>query len=230
MSKIIIKMSGEALSSEKEIYENKIIEALVLDIKKLLEEKKEVGIVIGGGNIWRGAGKEIERTMADQMGMLATIMNSIYFKAFAENYGVYSHIYTPMPAGAFTHVYDREKVLLSMEEGKFVIFAGGLGHPFFSTDTIPVLRALELKADRVLFAKNIDGIYDKDPKKHEDAVKYKKLTYKEIIQNRLEVIDLAAAVLLENGGIKSTIFGLSEKNSVYRAATEEESFGTIINS
>ncbi|MCL1924669.1 MAG: uridine monophosphate kinase, partial [Defluviitaleaceae bacterium] len=123
---------------------------------------------------------------------------------------------------------DREDVLKNMKKGKLAIFAGGTGHPFFSTDTIPALRALELAADRVLFAKNIDGVYNKDPNKYEDAVKYEKLTYREILENGLEAMDLTAIVLLEKGGINSAAFPLNEKNSIYRAANEEKGFGTKI--
>ena len=230
MSRIIVKISGEALSSGDTIYENNTINEIITDLNNLINAGHELGIVIGGGNIWRGAGKEVERTMADQMGMLATIMNSIYFKALAENFGLESIIYTPFPAGAFTKVYDRECVLSSMKKGNLAIFAGGTGHPFFSTDTIPALRALELHADRVLFAKNIDGVYDKDPNKHNNAVKYKKLTYREVLEQGLEAMDLTAIVLLEKGGIDSIAFPLNEKNSIYRAALEEENFGTNITS
>ncbi|MCL2610895.1 MAG: UMP kinase [Defluviitaleaceae bacterium] len=230
MSRIIVKISGEALGSEEAIYENNTMNELIGDLKKLIKEGHEIGIVVGGGNIWRGAGKEVERTMADQMGMLATVMNAIYFKALAENSDLESIVYTPFPAGAFTKIYDRECVLSSMKKGNLAIFAGGTGHPFFSTDTIPALRALELHADRVLFAKNIDGVYDKDPNKHENAVKYEKLTYREVLDRGLEAMDLTAIVLLEKGGIDSVAFPLNEKNSIYRAALEEEGFGTKINS
>ena len=228
--RIVIKLSGEALASGDDkgitnIYDDKTIDNLIKDIKNTMSRGTQVALVIGGGNILRGRSTPgINRAKADQIGMLATVMNSIYLaERFKEN-GIHTEVLTPFEVGNFTKVYSREKALKYLNQNKLLIFGGGLGHPYFSTDTIPALRALELECDCVLFAKNVDGIYNKNPAIHKDATKYKTITYRKIIEDNLYAIDIAAMVLCENGNIPSLVFSLNQENAIELAALNSEEF------
>lgn len=229
--RVILKLSGEALAGENS--DNSYVENVVLEIvnqiKSILLNKTQVALVIGGGNILRGrsASKKLDRTKADQMGMLATIMNAIYVADFFRQNDIKAVVQTPFIVGTMTEQFSKESALDHLENGKVVIFAGGIGHPFFSTDTIAALRGAELDCDVLLFAKNIDGVYDKDPSVYPDAKKYDTITSKDIVKNNLQVIDIAAAHLCSERKLPVIIFGLNEENSLVRAINNEK-IGTIV--
>ena len=174
MKRVLLKLSGEALSGPKKTgFDEATVLAVAKQIKAISDEGVQIGIVIGGGNFWRGRTSEtIDRNKADQIGMLATIMNCIYVSDLCRYTGMKTEIYTPFACGAFTKLYSKDSVEESFAQGKLVFFAGGTGHPYFSTDTATVLRAVEIEADAILLAKAVDGIYDSDPKVNPDAVKY----------------------------------------------------------
>lgn len=231
--RIVIKLSGEALANKTNdknsihaMFHDETINNIITDIKKVVESGVQVSLAVGGGNIWRGrsANSNMDKCKADQIGMLSTIMNSIYLADSFKQQGLKAVVMTPFVVGAMTELYSKDAALDHMEEGKVVIFAGGLGHPFFSTDTIPALRAAELEADCVLFAKSIDGVYDKNPAIHSDAVRYKEITYRKIIKDNLVVNDLAAMVLCENNNIPSLVFSLNYPNSIEIASQDNDKF------
>lgn len=230
--RIVIKLSGEALSNGQSLYDNETINGILTDIKQVVSQGVQVAIAVGGGNIWRGRqGEDMDPVKADQMGMLSTVINAMYlsdrFKAMAQD----AVVFTPFTVGTFTQVYAKEVANEALEQGKVVIFGGGIGQPFFSTDTVPALRACELGADCVFFAKNVNGIYDKNPDKYPDAKHMKHLTYRDIINENLEAIDIAAMVLCENNKIPSFVFSLNHPKSIVLAATQPSDtldFGTII--
>ena len=230
--RIVIKLSGEALANENSLYDNETITNILTDIKTVSQKGVQVAIAVGGGNIWRGRqGEDMDPVKADQMGMLSTVINAMYlcdrFKALGQD----AEVFTPFTVGNFTSNYSKEQANAALNAGKVIIFGGGIGHPFFSTDTVPVLRACELEADCVFFAKNVSGIFDKDPNKYPDAKHLPKTTYREIIQQDLEAIDIAAMVLCEKNKIPSFVFSLNHPHSIELAAMKSEQtldFGTII--
>lgn len=228
--RIIIKLSGEALAGERGTgFDETTVLRVAKDIKAVLERGVEIGIVIGGGNFWRGrSSQNMDRTKADQIGMLATVMNAIYMADMFRSIGVGAVVQSPFCIGTMTEMFSKERALLHMQNGKIVFFAGGIGHPFFSTDTVTALRGAELRADVLLFAKNIDGVYDADPKTNPDAKKFDTLTCGEIIRKNLKVIDLAAASLCMEHKIPVIIFGLDMPNSILRAISGEN-IGTLVN-
>lgn len=227
--RIIIKLSGEALAGNtKNTFDDETIDCIVCQIKNIMENKTQVCVVIGGGNIWRGRDSEnMDRTKADQIGMLATIMNATYLSHKFSKHNLDSIIMTPFIVGNMTEQFSKEKALNHLNTNKVLIFAGGIGHPFFSTDTITALRACELEADAILFAKSIDGVYDKDPVIFKDAKKYDKISCSDIIENNLKVIDITAVNLCYEQKIPVIIFGLLEKNSIIKANNKEK-IGTIV--
>ncbi len=229
--RIILKLSGEALSGEKDgvAFDNEIIGGIVKQIKTVLEGGTEIGLIIGGGNFWRGrsADSKMDRTKADQVGMLATVMNAIYVADFLRLEGIEALIQTPFKVGAMTEEFNKDKALKHMKNGGIVIFAGGIGHPFFSTDTTTALRGAEMEADVLLFAKNVDGVYDSDPAKNPDAKKIDEILCSDIITKGLRVIDLTAASICYEQKIPVLIFGLNEENSIIRAVSGEK-IGTVV--
>lgn len=228
--RVILKLSGEALAGDtNQAFDNKTINGFVLQIKEIIKKGVEVCVVVGGGNFWRGrsANESMDRTKADQIGMMATIMNAIYLADSFEQNNIESVVMTPFIVGAMTEQFNKQKALKHLENKKVLIFAGGIGHPFFSTDTITALRACELEADAILFAKSIDGVYDKDPAKHSDAKKFDEIPCKDIVEKNLQVIDIAAANLCYEHKIPVIIFGLLEENSIVRASVGEK-IGTIV--
>lgn len=175
----------------------------------------EVGIVTGGGNFWRGRTSEnIDRTKADQIGMLATVMNCIYVSEIFRSVGIKTSVLTPFECGSFTKLFSKDRANKYFEKGMVVFFAGGTGHPYFSTDTATVLRAVEIEADVILSAKSIDGVYDSDPAVNPDAKKFDEISIDDVVNNRLGVIDLAAAVLCMENHMPMMIFGLNEEDSI----------------
>ena len=174
MKRVLLKLSGEALAGEKKTgFDEATVIEVAKQIREISKEGLEIGIVIGGGNFWRGRTSEtIDRNKADQIGMLATVMNCIYVSDICRYLGMKTQIYTPFVCGAFTDLYSKDAVEESFAQGKIVFFAGGTGHPYFSTDTATVLRAVEIEAEAILLAKAVDGIYDSDPKTNPNAVRF----------------------------------------------------------
>jgi uridylate kinase len=235
LKRTVIKLSGEALgSSSNQSFDDSVIDNIVNQIKKVIKNSTEVALVVGGGNLWRGrsARPDMDKVKADQMGMLATVMNAIYLTEAFKRQGVKSTVMTPIPIGTMTAVYEKDAALDLMAEGTVLINAAGLGHPHFSTDTVTALRAAELEADCILFAKNVDGVYDADPRKNPKAKKYRYLSYTAAISNNLHVVDIAALHLAKNACIPSFLFDLKHPESILLANTypETESLqGTFLN-
>ena len=219
MKRVLLKLSGEALAGEKKTgFDEATVIAVSRQIRTIVEEGMEVGIVIGGGNYWRGRTSEtINRTQADQIGMLATIMNCIYVSDICRYLGLKTEIFTPFVCGGFTTLYSKDAVEESFAAGKVVFFAGGTGHPYFSTDTATVLRAVEIEAEAILLAKAVDGIYDSDPKVNPAAVKYDEISIEEVVEKKLAAMDLTASIMCLEQKMPMLVFGLDEENSIVNA-------------
>jgi uridylate kinase len=205
--RVLLKLSGESLSENfSSINENSLLR-ITKEIKSVVDKGKvQLAMVIGAGNIWRGGGKFIERVTADKMGMLATVMNSLALNDFLVKIGAKSVVLSANGVSGFVEKFNREKSVRYLEKGYVVIFAGGTGNPFFTTDTASALRAAEIKADVLLKATQIDGVYNTDPKKDKNAVKYDVLTFKEALDKRLAVMDAEAFSLCMHAGIPITVF------------------------
>lgn len=216
MKRIMLKLSGEALAGDKKHgFDEETVRGVALQVKQLVDDGIEVGIVIGGGNFWRGRSSEnIDRTKADQIGMLATIMNCIYVSEIFRSVGMMTNILTPFECGSFTKLFSKDRANKYFEKGQVVFFAGGTGHPYFSTDTGVVLRAIEVDAEVILLAKSIDGVYDSDPAKNPDAKKYDVLTIDEVIEKNLQVVDMTASILARDNKKEMWVFDLNEENSI----------------
>lgn len=220
MRRVLLKLSGEALAGDKKTgFDEATCQDVARQVKGVLEEGVQVAIVIGGGNFWRGrSSNAIDRTKADQIGMLATVMNCIYVSEIFRSEGMKTEIMTPFQVGAFTELFSKDKAVEALNAGKVVFFAGGTGHPYFSTDTGVVLRAIEMEADEILLAKAVDGVYDSDPKKNPNAKKYDTISISDVVAQGLGVVDGAAAVLAKENHMPMLVFGLNEKNSIANAA------------
>ncbi len=225
----VIKLSGEALAGDKGFGIDETVVAYVVDqIKKVYELGVQVGIVIGGGNFWRGRqALKMERSAADHMGMLATVMNSLAMQDALESAGVPCRVQTALTITRIAEPYILRKALRHFEKGRVVIFACGTGNPFFSTDTGAALRAAEINADVLLLAKNVDGIYDSDPKKNPDAKKYDELSYMQVVQEGLQAMDFTAITLCMENKIPIIAFALKEKDSMLDAIKGKK-IGTLI--
>ena len=223
MKRIILKLSGEALAGEKRTgFDEPTVRKVALQVKELVDDGIQVGIVIGGGNFWRGRTSEnIDRTKADQIGMLATIMNCIYVSEIFRSVGMMTNILTPFECGTFTKLFSKDRANKYFEKGMVVFFAGGAGHPYFSTDTPTVLRAIEVEADVILLAKAIDGVYDSDPKTNPNAKKYDVISIDEVVEKNLQVVDMTASVLAKENKMPMWVFGLNEENSIVNAVKGE---------
>lgn len=219
MKRILLKLSGEALAGEKHVgFDEATVTVVARQVKQLSDEGIEVGIVIGGGNFWRGRTSEtIDRTKADQIGMLATVMNCIYVSEIFRSVGMMTQILTPFECGSFTKLFSKDRANKYFAKGIVCFFAGGTGHPYFSTDTATVLRAVEIQADGILLAKAIDGVYDKDPKTNPEAVKYNEVPIQEVIDKKLAVVDLTASIMCMENKMPMYVFGLNEENSIVNA-------------
>lgn len=219
MRRIMLKLSGEALAGEKKTgFDEETVRKVALQVKTLVDQGTQVGIVIGGGNFWRGRSSEnIDRTKADQIGMLATVMNCIYVSEIFRSVGMMTNILTPFECGSFTKLFSKDRANKYFEKGMVVFFAGGTGHPYFSTDTGVVLRAIEVEAEVILLAKAIDGVYNDDPKKNPAAVKYDTLSINEVIEKNLQVVDMTASILARDNKMPMWVFGLDEENSIVNA-------------
>ena len=220
MKRVLLKLSGEALAGEKHTgFDEPTVTVVAKQVKQLVDDGMEIGIVIGGGNFWRGRTSEtIDRPKADQIGMLATVMNCIYVSEIFRSVGIQTEIMTPFMCGSFTTLFSKDAAVASLEQKKVVFFAGGTGHPYFSTDTATVLRAIEIEAETILLAKAIDGIYDSDPKKNPEAKKYEEISIQEVIDRRLAAMDLSASIMCMENKMPMLVFLLNEENSIVRAA------------
>ena len=216
MKRILLKLSGEALAGDKKTgFDEETVRKVALQVKELTDSGIEVGIVTGGGNFWRGRTTEnIDRTKADQIGMLATVMNCIYVSEIFRSVGMKTAVLTPFECGSFTKLFSKDRANKYFSRGMVVFFAGGTGHPYFSTDTGVVLRAIEVEAEVILLAKSIDGVYDKDPKTSQDAKKYDSITIDEVIEKNLQVVDMTASILARDNKMPMWVFGLNEENSI----------------
>ena len=216
MKRILLKLSGEALAGDKKTgFDEETVRKVALQVKELTDSGIEVGIVTGGGNFWRGRTSEnIDRTKADQIGMLATVMNCIYVSEIFRSVGMKTAVLTPFECGSFTKLFSKDRANKYFSRGRVVFFAGGTGHPYFSTDTGVVLRAIEVEAEVILLAKSIDGVYDKDPKTSQDAKKYDSITIDEVIEKNLQVVDMTASILARDNKMPMWVFGLNEENSI----------------
>ena len=215
-NRVVLKLSGEALAGDKKTgFDEATCIEVAKQVKELVDNGVEVGIVIGGGNFWRGRTSEtIDRTKADQIGMLATIMNSIYVSEIFRYVGMMTQVLTPFECGSMTKMFTKDRANKYFEKGIVVFFAGGTGHPYFSTDTATVLRAIEIEADVILLAKAIDGVYDSDPKTNPSAKKYDEITIGEVLDKKLAVIDLSATIMCLENKMPMMVFGLNEPNSI----------------
>lgn len=229
MSRLILKLSGEALAGETgRGFDLGVVTMVAGQVKKLVDEGYDVGIVIGGGNFWRGrTGTEIDRTKSDQIGMLATVMNCIYVSEVFRSQGMMTNVLTPFEVGSFTKLFSKDRANKYFARHMVVFFAGGTGHPYFSTDTGVVLRAIEMDADVILMAKNIDGVYDSDPAKNPDAKRYDVLPIQDVIDQNLQAVDMTASILARDNHMPMRIFALQEQDSIIKAAKGEFNGTTI---
>ncbi len=227
--RVLLKLSGEALAGDKKTgFCEETCIGVANQVKQLVEEGIQVSIVIGGGNFWRGRTSEtIDRTKADQIGMLATVMNCIYVSEIFRFVGIPTQVYTPFACGSMTKLFAKDDVIDCMKQGGVAFLAGGTGHPYFSTDTATSLRAIELDCDIILAARAIDGVYDSDPKKNPEAKKFDQIPLQEVLDKKLGIIDLPATALCIENKMPMLLFGLAEENSIVKAA-KGESNGTHI--
>lgn len=228
--RVLIKLSGEAIGKKDgRGIDNKKLEKVVNQIVEISKTGTQIALVIGGGNFWRGRyGDEyIERTTSDYMGMLATVLNALAFQEMAESKGLDIRTMTSIQMQEIAEPYIRRRAVRHLEKGRVVLFAGGTGNPYFTTDSCAALRATEINADLILLAKNVDGVYNKDPKKYPDAKKYAEVTYMQSISEGLNVMDTTAITLCMENKIPIYVFALNEENSIIRAISGEK-IGTII--
>ncbi len=223
MKRIMLKLSGEALAGEKHTgFDEATVTQVARQVKQIVDAGMEVGIVIGGGNFWRGRTSEkIDRTKADQIGMLATVMNCIYVSEVFRSVGMETEVFTPFACSSFTKLFSKDSVRERFAKGVVCFFAGGTGHPYFSTDTAVVLRAVEIEAEGIFLAKAVDGVYDSDPKLNPEAVKYDTLSIQEVIDKKLAVVDLTASILCLEHKMPMYVFGLEGEGSIVKAVNGE---------
>ncbi len=227
--RILLKISGEALSGASgRGFDSESLKSVAVQIRKVTELGVEVGVVVGGGNIWRGRqGLDMDRVTADQMGMLATVINALAVSEALISAGAEAKVMTSISIAGIGERFNHKLADEYLKDGKVVVFGGGTGNPFFSTDTGASLKAAEIGADALLLAKNIDGIYDSDPKTNPNAVKYDKLTYDEYVSKGLRAMDTSAVVMCKENGLKVHAFGLSDENSIVKAVAGDKE-GTVI--
>lgn len=224
-----MKLSGEALAGDKKMgFDEPTVTKVAGQVKQIVDKGVEVGIVIGGGNFWRGRTSEtIDRTKADQIGMLATVMNSIYVSEIFRSVGMKTQVLSSFTCGTMTEPFSKDRANKYFEKGMVVFFAGGTGHPYFSTDTTAVLRAVEIEADTLLLAKAIDGVYDSDPKINPDAKRYDVLSIQDVIDKKLAVVDMTASIMCMENKLPMYVFALNEENSVVKAISGKFN-GTVV--
>lgn len=227
--RILLKLSGEVLAGEHgHGFDFNTINAVCAAVRDLTENGVQVGLVVGGGNFWRGrSGGNMDRTRADHIGMLATMMNSLALADSLEQLGVPVRVQSAIEMHQIAETYIRNRAVRHLEKGRVVVFGSGTGNPFFSTDTCAALRAAEIKADIILKATNVDGVFDKDPNKFPDAVKYDVVTHTEVLKKNLKVMDATAASLCRDNNIPILVFNLSDPHNIVRAVMGEN-VGTIV--
>lgn len=223
MKRILLKLSGEALAGAKhQGFDEPTVTQVALQVKQLVEQGTEVGIVIGGGNFWRGRTSEtIDRTKADQIGMLATVMNCIYVSEIFRSVGMKTQVLTPFECGSMTKLFSKDRANKYFAHNMVVFFAGGTGHPYFSTDTATVLRAVEIEADAILLAKAVDGVYDSDPKVNPNARRYDEISIEDVIAQKLAVVDLTASIMCMENKMPMLVFCLNDTDSIVKAISGE---------
>lgn len=228
-TRILLKLSGEALAGEKKTgFDEKTVLDVAVQVKQALAAGKQIAIVIGGGNFWRGRTSEhMDRVKADQIGILATVMNCVYVAEMFRTIGMNTMVMTPFECGNITKLFRKDDAVAALKQGTVVFFAGGTGHPYFSTDMATVLMAIEIEADVILAGKAIDGVYDSDPKTNPNARKYDTMAMQDIVDQKLGVIDLTAAVLAAENHMSMKLFGLTGENSIVNAITGHFT-GTLI--
>ncbi len=227
--RVLLKLSGEALAGDKgHGFDEANVLEVARQVKELVEQDVKVGIVIGGGNFWRGRTSEfMERTKADEIGMLATVMNALYASAMFRTIGLKTVVLTPFEVGTITERYSKDLAMKCFIHNKVVFFAGGTGHPYFSTDTGAALRAIEMEAEIILLAKNIDGVYSDDPKTNPEAIRYNQISLQEVINQGLKVMDLAAVVMCLEQKMPMSVFYLNDEDSIVNAI-EGKINGTVV--
>ena len=227
--RVLLKLSGEALAGEKKTgFDEAVCKNVARQVKQAVDAGIQVGVVIGGGNFWRGrSSNAIDRTKADQIGMLATVMNAIYVSEIFRSEGMMTNILTPFECGSMTKLYSKDRANKYFSKGMVVFFAGGTGHPYFSTDTGVALRAIEMEADIILLAKAVDGVYDSDPKQNPAAKKYDTVSIQEVIDKQLGVVDLTASIMCMENKMPMAVFGLDGEDSIARAMKGDIT-GTIV--
>lgn len=220
--RILLKLSGEALAGDKKMgFDEETVRKVALQVKEIATQN-EVAIVIGGGNFWRGRTSEhMDRVKADQIGMLATVMNCLYVSEIFRSVGMDTDIFTPFICSTFTKQFSKDEAVKSLTSGKVVFFAGGTGHPYFSTDMGTVLRSIEIEAEAVLLAKSIDGVYDDDPAKNPNARKFDEISLEEVVKRGLKVVDTPASALALENKLPFLVFDLNEENSIVKALSGE---------
>ena len=220
MKRILLKLSGEALAGPKKTgFDEATVMEVARQVKTLVDEGIQVGIVIGRGNFWRVRTSEnIDRTKSDQIGILATVMNCIYVSEIFRAAGMKTNVLTPFECGSFTKLFSKDRANKYFEKNMVVFMAGGTGHPYFSTDTATVLRAIEIEAETIFLAKAIDGVYDSDPKTNPEAKKYDEVSIDEVIAKNLQVVDMTASILCRDNKMPMLVFGLNEKDSIVNTA------------
>ncbi|MDR1914284.1 MAG: UMP kinase [Clostridiales bacterium] len=233
MRRAVLKLSGEALAEDTgEAFSDAIIDDIAGQLNEIrsLFSGIELSLVVGGGNFWRGRSSKpfLDRTRSDQIGMLGTVMNGLYLAERFKLSGLQSRVMTPFVVSTFTELFSKEKALDYMKSGEIVIHAGGTGHPFFSTDSISALRAAELDADCVFYAKKVDGIYDCNPDDNVNAKKFRRLTYSRIFKDQLNALDIAAMCISQEAGTDSFVFGLNEPHSIVRAFKAADSMSETL--
>ncbi len=227
--RILLKLSGEVLAgAESKGLDFDTVTTVCKVIKECVDMGTQIGIVVGGGNFWRGRSSgEMDRPRADQMGMLATTINSLALQDTLEQLGVRAQVLTGLVMPQVAEIFTKRKAVEYLENGNVVIFGCGTGNPFFSTDTAAALRAAEIDAEIIFKATNVDGVYDKDPNKFDDAVKYDELTHSEVLSKGLKVMDSTAASLCRDNGISILVFNLDDPKNIVRAL-EGENIGTVV--
>ena len=228
-NRILLKISGEALGGEKGSgFDEAAMDAICGGVKKAYDLGVQIGIVVGGGNFWRGrTSGRMERTLADKIGMLATVMNALAVSDKLAQLGVPSEVFSSIEMPKVAPVFDRKAALAAMEAGRVAVFGGGTGNPFFSTDTATALRAVEVSADVMFKATMVDGVYDKDPHKYPDAKKYDTLTFSKVLEDQLAVMDGTAATLCRDNRLPILVFDLADPDNISRAV-QGENVGTLV--
>lgn len=227
--RVILKLSGEALAGETGFgLDEKTLSEISKQIKKCVEMGVKIAIVVGGGNFWRGrSGKNMDRTRADHMGMLATVINALAIQDALEHVGVPTRVQTAIEMRAIAEPYIRGKAISHLNKGRVVVFACGTGNPFFTTDTAAALRAAEIDAEVILLAKKVDGVYDRDPNIHKQATKFNEIKYLDVLNKGLGVMDSTATSLCMDNGIPIVIFGLNDPENITKAIMGEN-IGTVV--